>query len=188
MKTKNYFVMAVIVWACFILFVIFEKVNWECLDIESSPKESEIKDEIEVQSVDEPEIFYPLSNEERYLVESIVAGEAGSEPYWGKIAVANCILNACLKDNIRPEEVQSKYKYSGYKDIEEFEIECIEAYGNTDLADEIRKAVSQVFDDGEILNNEILWFYAPKYSSGKWHESQKFVIEIGGHRFFAPWS
>ena len=29
-----------------------------------------------------------------------------------------------------------------------------------------------------------MFFYAPKYATSKWHETQTFVIEIGGHRFF----
>ena len=133
-------------------------------------------------------IFYELTNEERWFVESIVAGESGIEPYWGKVAVASCILNACLIEDKRPEEIQTMYGYAGWKPIEEFESECMAAYGNTDLADEVRDAVSQVFDDGEILNNEILWFYNPDIVYSSWHERQKFVIEIGSHLFFAPWS
>lgn len=129
------------------------------------------------------DLFYPLSNYERWLVESIVAGESGIEPYWGKVAVASCILNACLLEDKRPEEIQTMYSYAGWKPIEEFESECMMAYGNTELADEVREAVSQVFDRGEVLNNEILWFCSG-YS--EWHESQKFVIEISNHRFFAP--
>lgn len=135
-----------------------------------------------------PEYFFYLSDYERWLVESIVAGEAGIETYQGKVAVANCILNACLLENKRPEKIQKMYGYAGWKSIEEFESECMAAYGNTDLADEVREAVSQVFDNGEVLSNEILWFYAPKYSSGSWHQTQKFVVEISNHRFYAPWN
>lgn len=135
----------------------------------------------------EPDLqhFYPLTDYERWLVESIVAGESGIEPYWGKVAVASCILNACLLEDKRPEEIQTMYGYAGWKPIEEFESECMKAYGNTKLSDEVRDAVSQVFDDGEVLNNEILWFCSG-YSA--WHESQRFVIEISNHRFYAPWS
>lgn len=132
-----------------------------------------------------PEYFFYLSDYERWLVESIVAGEAGIETYQGKVAVANCILNACLLENKRPEEIQTMYGYAGWKPIEEFESECLVAYGNTNLADEVRDAVSQVFDNGEILNNEILWFCSG-YSS--WHESQRFIFEIGNHRFFGSWN
>lgn len=131
--------------------------------------------------------FYSLTIEERNLIENIVCGEAGNQPYEGKVAVANCILNACLLENKRPKEIQAMYGYAGYKSLEEFESECLSAYGNINLADEVRQAVSQVFDDGEIINNEILWFYAPKYSSGTWHQTQRFVVEVGSHRFYSPW-
>ena len=134
----------------------------------------------------EPEPFYSLTDYERWLVESIVAGESGIEPYNGKVAVASCILNACLLEDKRPEEIQTMYGYVGWKPIEEFESECMEAYGNTDLADEVRDAVSQVFDNGEVLSNEILWFYNPDIVYSSWHEIQKFVLEIGSHLFFAP--
>ena len=143
--------------------------------------------ELDCEIQTEPEIVYPLSDYERWLVESIVAGEAGSEPYWGKVGVASCILNACFKDDIRPEEVQTKYQYSGFQPIEEFESECFEVYGNTDLADEVCEAVEQVFDRGEVLSDDILFFYAPKYSNGTWHQTQQFVVEVGGHRFYSPW-
>ena len=193
-KIENYLIVAVIIWACFMVFTIINYLIPIYLSIyfneNTQTIENENIEEIKIFKTLEPynEPFYELKEEERYLIESIVAGESGSEPYLGKVAVANCILNACIKDNIRPEEVQNLYKYSGYKDIEEFETECIEAYGNTNLSDEVREAVSQVFDNGEVLSNEILWFYAPKYSSGKWHQTQKFVIEISNHRFYAPWN
>lgn len=131
------------------------------------------------------EIVYPLSKDERELVESIVCGEAGNQPYWGKVAVASCILNACLKDDIRPKEVQTKYQYSGWKSLTEFESECLQAYGNTDLADEVRQAVSQVFDDGEVLSTDVLWFYNPAYGYSSFHESQNYLMTIGEHRFFS---
>lgn len=132
-----------------------------------------------------PEYFYYLSDYERWLVECIVCGEAGNQPYEGKVAVANCILNACLLENKRPEQIQIMYGYAGWKSLEEFRAECMVAYGNTNLADEISIAVSQVFDDGEILNPNILWFCSG-YSA--WHESQRYVMTIGDHRFFGAWS
>ena len=96
-----------------------------------------------------------------------------SEPYDGQVAVAECILNACLKDGLQPSEVRTKYKYSGWND---------------EPSESVKKAVSAVFDDGYKITDEfILYFYAPKYTTSKWHESQDFVMEIGGHRFFAEW-
>ena len=200
---------AIVLWAAFIILILVSFVKFETPNSKlQTDKLDQIKpliennihnltQEIENESLQPiatptpeptaPEYFYYLSNYERWLVESIVAGEAGSEPYWGKVGVASCILNACFKDDIRPEEVQTKYQYSGFQPIEEFESECFEVYGNTDLADEVREAVEQVFDRGEVLSDDILFFYAPKYSSGTWHQTQQFVVEVGGHRFYSPW-
>ena len=172
--------------------------------LEMEQVDKDVVDEIEIEEVEPtPEIesiipsiqstvaYYPLTDDERYLIECIVTGEAGNQPYEGKIAVANCILNAWLKEQTTLNEVLDKYGYKIWTSLEKFEMECMEAYGNTDLADEVRAAVSQVFDDGDILNEEILWFYAPKWmksGTSEWHESQRFVIEIGNHRFFGTWN
>lgn len=129
-----------------------------------------------------------LSNSERYTVESIVAGESGNQSFLGKKLVAMCLYNAMLRSNISPKQVIKEYQYSGYKDINTFESECLKAYGNTVLADECRQAVSEVFDECDMpVDDFILWFYAPKYSKGKFHNTQKFIIEEGGHRFYALW-
>ena len=193
---------AIFIWAICIVLVLFMFINFNKVDsISQSFDENKfyvtslyqgLLPKIENEMIDtakEKEVvsFYLLSDHERWLVESIVAGESGIEPYWGKVGVASCILNACLIEDKRPEEIQTMYGYAGWKSIEEYESECLVAYGNTNLSDEVREAVSQVFDRGEVLSTEILWFYAPKYSNGSFHQTQKFVIEIGGHRFFAPW-
>lgn len=115
-------------------------------------------------------VFY-LSDNERRVVEYIVMGEAGGESYKGQVLVAQCILNACLKDNIQPSKVRTKYQYSGW---------------NKNPSKSVKKAVSAVFDNGYKVTNEcVLYFYAPKHTKSKWHETQKFVCEVGGHRFFA---
>lgn len=117
-------------------------------------------------------VFY-LSDYERRVVECIVMGEAGGEPYEGQILVAQCLLNACKKDGLQPSQVRKEYKYSGW---------------SSNPSKSVKNAVSAVFDDGYKATNEyVLYFYAPKYAKGKWHETQKFVCEVGGHRFFAEW-
>ena len=119
-----------------------------------------------------------LSDEERYVVECIVAGEAWGEPYEGKKAVAQCIYDAMLQDGLTASEVRKTYKYSGWK---------------TNLPEvdytsylEVAQAVTDVFDFGEMATDEfILWFYNPAYGKSEFHESQNFVIEIGHHKFFS---
>ena len=140
-----------------------------------------------------------LTDSERHVVESIVAGESGNQPFVGKKLVAQAIYNAMLRDNMSPSQVRKQYSYSGYKDIDEFEKECLKAYGNTNAADECRQAVKEIFDDCNMPTNDfVLFFYAPAYSKGTWHENAKtlkpitYIAEdgsttnyIGGHKFFA---
>lgn len=140
-----------------------------------------------------------LTDSERHVVESIVAGESGNQPFDGKKLVAQSIYNAMLRDNISPSQVRKQYSYSGYKDIDEFEKECLKAYGNTNAADECRQAVKEIFDNYSMPTDDfVLFFYAPAHSKGTWHENAKtlkpitYVNEdgsttnyIGGHKFFA---
>ena len=140
-----------------------------------------------------------LTDSERHVVESIVAGESGNQPFDGKKLVAQAIYNSMLRDNISPSQVRKQYSYSGYKDIDEFEKECFKAYGNTNAADECRQAVKEIFDNYSMPTDDfVLFFYAPAHSKGTWHENAKtlkpitYVNEdgsttnyIGGHKFFA---
>jgi len=118
----------------------------------------------------EDSVRYKLTAEERELIESVVTAEAVGEPFAGQVAVAQCILNACEKDSIRPLEALAKYKY---------------AKSRPDPEGTVPEAVAAVFDDGWYVTTEpILYFYAPDRVASGWHESQNFVIEINGHRFF----
>ena len=50
----------------------------------------------------------------------------------------------------------------------------------------VKDAVAAVFDRGEtVVDEPILYFYNPALVTSDFHESQIFVIEEGGHRFFA---
>lgn len=131
--------------------------------------EVEIEEEIE----EIKEVVFELSEHERWVVECMVMGEAKGESYKGKILVAQCILNACLRQDIQPSKVRTKYQYSGWDE---------------NVSDEVKEAVSAVFDDGYQATTEpILYFYAPEYGRSDWHETQRHVITEGGHKFFTLW-
>jgi len=116
-------------------------------------------------------IRYPLTREERDLVERVVMAESGGESYKGQMLVAQCILNACEIDGIRPAEVIRKYVY---------------AKARPEPSDSVKRAVSAVFDKGEQVTDEpIVYFYAPKIVKSEFHESQRFVLAEGNHKFFA---
>ena len=121
----------------------------------------------------EPEpLRYPLFDEERQLVERVVMAEAGNQPYCGIMAVAQCLLNDCERSGMRPAEAVLEYQYTTNR-VEPSEAVC--------------EAVRAVFDRGEVVTEEtILWFYAPARVNGTpWHESQRHVLTINDHKFFA---
>lgn len=193
--------LAIIIWAVFIFVVFFmkfdlqktENVNNANAETSTNNPTNEYNVEPVVEVEPEPvceiendivefEPYYSITDDDRYVIERIVAGEAGHEPLLGKMAVAQCILNAMKQDNLTASEVRKTYQYSGWM-REGFETNYPEDWA------EVQQAVWCVFDNGEKVTEEnILWFYAPKYSSGSWHNTQKFVVEISNHRFYAPWN
>lgn len=124
-------------------------------------------------------IYYPVTEEEKYILYCTVAGEAGNQSFDGKAAVAQCLLNAMKKDGLTANEVIKVYQYAGWN--EELQYSNPEAWENCKLA------VDAVFDVGFKLTDEnILWFYNPDIVYSGFHESQKYVMTIGAHKFFAP--
>ncbi len=125
---------------------------------------------LEITPPEEAPARFPLNNVQRDLVERIVMAEAGGEDYDGQRLVAQCILNACEISGISPEEAVREYQYTRPA-----------TYASQSCCD----AVAAVFDRGDLVTAEpVLFFYAPRWTCSAWHESQTFVLEHGGHRFF----
>ena len=114
---------------------------------------------------------YILSAEERDLIERVVCAEAEDHSFIGKAAVALCIRNYCELFDMRPEQVFRSVSYADPRDY---------------ATDEVKQAVSAVFDTGfRVTEEPILYFYstAGGYVS-KWHETQTYVMTIDNHRYF----
>lgn len=117
-------------------------------------------------------VRYELTDAERELVELVVMAESGNQPYCGQMAVAQCLLNACERSGIRPTEAVMEYQYTSNR---------------VSPSESVCEAVSAVFDRGEVASQDtILWFYAPaRVSKTPWHETQRYVMTINDHKFFA---
>lgn len=114
---------------------------------------------------------YDLTDEERYEVACTVMAEAEGECFAGKMAIAQCILQAAEDDGISPVEVLTKYEYSQRR---------------PEPSDECLMAVSAVFDFGWAASSDpIKYFYNPALVESNFHESQVYITTIGNHRFFA---
>ena len=185
-----FFILEIII-VVLILLTITEIQNQNCLpkinnDYLFANLDSNLDLEpIKIKSIVVDEPYFVLSDEDRYIIENLVAGESGHEPFLGKMAVAQCILNAMKQDNLTINEVRIQYQYTGWAP-ENFESNFEDEWND------VCYAVKCVFDYGlKVIDDNILWFYSPKWMRNgvsEWHETQKFVIEIGGHKFFAPWN
>ena len=127
--------------------------------------------EVDVSELETTTPHYTLTDSERDIVERVVMAEAGGEGYDGQRLVAQCILNTAEAMDLRPDAVVlAPNQY---------------ASPAAEASQEVKDAVSAVFDDGDMVTDEpIRWFYAPRYVYSAWHESKAFVLEYGGHRFF----
>ena len=203
MKKSNSFIYVVILWAIVVACVLvymnsgmpkatgtisasyeFDSPNAEeMIEVESEDEDEfqiETENEIKTEPTTEPETtsFFKITDCDRYTIECIVAGESKGESIRGKKLVAQCIMNAMIRNNWDAETVRVQYQYAGW----DSELENT----NPELWAEVEFAVSEVFDKGNLETYEsILYFYAPKWSSGSWHENNlEYVLTEGGHKFF----
>lgn len=117
------------------------------------------------------EVRFALTDAERYEVAQIVTAEAAGEPLAGKIAICQCILQACEDDGIRPAEVAAKYLYTKKR---------------PEPTDESLTAVNYVFDFGMVATTKpIKYFKNPELTTNTWHETQTYIMTINNHRFYA---
>ena len=124
--------------------------------------------------VEKKEPFFYISDDERYTIACIIAGEAYNSDMDLKTAVAQTIYIAMKIEGCRLNGVISRY--DGYRDRSVIE---------DHIWQECQEAIAQIFDRGEMaVDDPIEFFYAPQYCTSDWHESLKYVTTIGGCRFF----
>lgn len=127
--------------------------------------------------ITEPVPFIEISDDDRYIVECVVAGEAGGHSYELMKAVAQCMAISMDMRKMSADEVRQEHQYHGYNP--ELEQTDPSAWAM------VCSAVSEIFDDGNFVVYEpIEYFYNPSYGGGNFHEKMDFIIEIDGVRFF----
>ena len=134
---------------------------------------SEVVEEQETP-VEKKEPFCYISDDERYTIACIIAGESGNYSMELKMAVAQTIYTAMQFEDCGVDGVIARY--DGYWD------------GSSvpdDIWQECLEAVERVFDNGELVTEEsIEFFYNPAYCDSDWHETLTYVTTIDGCRFF----
>lgn len=127
----------------------------------------------EEPSLEEPSLTgqSAAAPDEDYILRVITA-EGGADQLVCN-GVVQCLYNACQKDCWARSvtEILREYQYTAPAEW---------------ISEEARIAWDAVFLSGVTFVDfgEALYFYAPAYCESPWHESQRFVAEVGGVRFF----
>ena len=161
--------MLVIVAAILLCFILFPSPVGEA-EIYIEPTEVVIPTDAEPEEV---EPYFPLTENERDLVERVVAAEARGEKIETQMAVAQTILNRAETRGQTVTEVCT----AAYQFAKPYQGE---------VSEKTQDAVRFVFDDGAKVFDKVTHFYAHKLIEPPyWTESKEFKGEIGGVRFYA---
>lgn len=159
---------------------------------EPAPVEEPVKETIEHQKVEMPEIEIEVETEEDLEIYHIparepefgfdfdyicrvVAAESRGEPFEGQIAVARCIWNTSIKKGISMEEVvQMPNRYA-------------DPVAPELVTESLREACMYAFLGMQLPTEEPIEYFYSIANGGysKWHETAlEHVITIGNHKFF----
>lgn len=133
-------------------------------------------DAVKLLGADVP--FIAISDNDRYIIECVVAGEAGGHSYELMKAVAQCMAVSIDIEGMTADELRAAHQYSGWNPGLE----------QTDPAAWalVKSAVSEIFDDGNFVTYSLIqYFYNPEHGGGDFHESMHYVMTIDGCRFFS---
>ncbi len=128
-----------------------------------------------IEIIEEPEeLFFPLTDMERDLVERVVAAEGRGESIEAQMAIAQTIRDRATTRKQTVEQVC-------------FAENQFAAPYMADISEKTKDAVRFVFDDGESVFPDyyVTHFYAWKLiAPPAWTDSFIFLGEIGGTRFY----
>ena len=116
-----------------------------------------------------------------YWLSRIIHAEAEAEPYSGKVAVGNVILNR-VKSDLFPNTIKGVI-FEYYKGIPQFSPVADGTIYNTPDADSI-KAAKAAFSGTSYVGNAT-YFFNPDKSEGTWIVNNKTLVKrIGNHVFY----
>lgn len=116
-----------------------------------------------------------LTQDECDLLLNVILAECRGEEVMGQIAVAQCIRDMMEYSGASAVDVISKYGYAT-------EILAPVSEETRSIAKDV---ITKVFVQGvRATPYRILFFYNPDVVKSEWHESQKYVMTLGRHKFF----
>lgn len=129
---------------------------------------------VDIFEVDNSYSSYPISitGNDRDILERLVMGEAGSEGFIGAALVAQALRDAYVMGGYSSiAAVRRDLKYSG----------SIKLPPNQNVLD----AVHYIFDNGGYaVKHRLIYMYQSKIMYSKFHESQNFILNYQGVKFF----
>lgn len=146
--------------------------------VETKP-ETKLKAEPKVESKPEPkEESKPKEtlSEDTYLLAKIINAEAKDQPYSGKVAVGNVIMNRVESPQF-PDTIRDVvYQKGQFSPVANGSI-------NKEPSKESIKAAQDVINGKQVVGEEVLYFYNPDISTSDWIFSREVVTTIGDHAF-----
>lgn len=116
-----------------------------------------------------------IKEEEKKLLARLVQAEAEGEPFAGKVAVANVVLNRVEHEQFPDTVKEVIYQRNAFEPVQNGSI-------NEPATEEAIQAVEEALtDDGK--DEELLYFYNPDTATSDWIFSREVVKTIGNHSF-----
>ncbi|UII57130.1 cell wall hydrolase [Cytobacillus spongiae] len=116
-----------------------------------------------------------ITPSEKELLARLVHAEAEGEPFKGKVAVAEVVLNRVESDQFPDTIKEVIYEDKQFQPVDNGTI-------NQPAGDEAKQAVKEAIQHDEI-GKDSLYFYNPNIISSTWLQTRTVTFEIGNHRF-----
>ncbi len=155
-------------------------------DIAKEKKEQRIREEQKKKEQEEKKAItlasrggYSVTDRERDLLEKIVMAEAGAEPYEGKIAVVNVILNRVAHKSY-PNTIAGVIFQKG-----QFTPAMNGTIWKMKPTASVKKAVQEALNGKRAVDKDVLYFLNPELATDhSIPRTKKFVKRIGNHAFY----
>lgn len=112
-----------------------------------------------------------LTDADRELIATVVMHEFGDDGYEACCLQAQAFRDGMVFGQVSAETAYHSFQYDAYP---------LTKIPNQDCYD----AVDYIFAGNAAVPHRVLYMYTPEYCSSSWHESQNFVVEYKGIRFF----
>lgn len=130
---------------------------------------------LQAKEVKEPVQTIQISDEEKKLLARLVHAEAKGEPYAGKVAVAEVVLNR-VEDEQFPDTVKDViYEKNAFEPVQN---DSIQKPADTEAELAVNEALKEQPNE-----TDALYFYNPETASDNWIRSRQVVKKIGNHAF-----